>query len=315
MQNKRFQNRMAESRWTLLQTLLLSVVVWVLYVLNNLSLSTVAPLVVITVTTFIMAELNNANALIRIYSRMVSCSYVATITMATFLLDNLDAVLVTAAVAVFYMFAFGCYQDTHAPGRIFYAFLAVGLASVLWVHILFFLPILWIVMSTNLLAMSLKNFCASVLGVITPYWFLVAWYVFNDNLSEFFSHFAALVDFQMIANWTVLDLHQIVTAILLLLLAVVGIVHYFNNARQDNIRTRLLYELIVTLNVSSIIFLVLQPQHFSYLYGIVAVNTAPLIGHFVALTHTKWTNRLTIAMMFAIVIITIFNLWGHYLAF
>ena len=77
---KRTQNRIAESRWALpicaAYTLLICIIsglfvegIWV-----QLALTAVA--------TLLMVELNNRNSLIRIYSRMVSCSFLV-LTMMT----------------------------------------------------------------------------------------------------------------------------------------------------------------------------------------------------------------------------------------
>ena len=52
-------------------------------------------------STYLMIELNNSNALIRIYSRMVSCSFIAIASMCCFMFDAMNeaiaATLITAA--------------------------------------------------------------------------------------------------------------------------------------------------------------------------------------------------------------------------
>lgn len=50
-------------------------------------------------------------------------------------------------------------------------FVAIGVASVFYVELMWLVPILWILLTTNVLAMSLRTFIASILGVALPYWF------------------------------------------------------------------------------------------------------------------------------------------------
>ena len=69
------------------------------------------------------------------------------------------------------------------------------------------------------------------------------------------------------------------------------------------------YELLLWMNLLTIIFIILQPQHFEILLGIMIVNTSPFIGHFLALTHTRLTNLTFYALIFLILFITAYNLW------
>lgn len=309
IEHKRFQNKVAESRWSALRTSIIALVIWLAAGLRTFEPNIVISFVCIAMTAIMMGQLNSTNALIRIYSRMIMCSYLAITSVATFLFADISPALVTLCAAICYTFLFCCYQDKNSPGWIFYAYLALGLASVFWVQALFFLPFLWIVTATNLLAMNFRNFIASLLGVITPYWFTFAWYAFTDNVSAFVEHFTNIISFGHIANLSVLTTHELVTFAFIILLAVTGMLHFANKAHQDNIRTRLLYETFIAIDALTLVFIILQPQQFRFLYGILAVNTAPLIGHFIALTHTKWTNWYFIFLLVLAVVICAYNIW------
>ena len=71
---KRFQNKAAESRSTLPIAALYGGVVWILAGLIQQQWWIQA--VCYVIATFIIIELNNSNALIRIYSRMVSAAFI-----------------------------------------------------------------------------------------------------------------------------------------------------------------------------------------------------------------------------------------------
>ena len=95
-----------------------------------------------------------------------------------------------------------------------------------------------------------------------------------------------------------------------LVCAVIGIVHFMNQKRNDNIRTRLFYQIFVTIDLLAIVFFFLQPQHYEALLSVMIVTTAPLIAHFFALTRTRITNWMFIILSYSAIIITLFNLWN-----
>ena len=83
---KRIQNTIAESRMTLPVTILIVAIIWAFngVVDNNVYYK----LAFLSVSTYLMVELNNRNALIRVYSRMVSCSFaILTTAIAVTLID------------------------------------------------------------------------------------------------------------------------------------------------------------------------------------------------------------------------------------
>ena len=307
MQKKRIQNRIAESRWTQAYVVSAATLVWIAAGLHNLAV--VAPGVCLLLSTYLMMELNNANALIRIYSRMVSCSFVVFATMAVFMFPSIRAAIIMLGVVGFYTFSFRCYQDTHAPGWTFYAYFCVGMASIVWVQSLFFLPVLWIIMRTNILAMSPRNFVASVLGLLLPYWFLAGYLAVKGDISILVNHFTQLAVFTEPFNLTTLNINQIITLSFVLLCAVIGIFHFLNQKRNDNIRTRLFYQVFITIDLAAIVFIFLQPQHYEALLSILIVTTAPLIAHFFALTRTRITNWMFLTLLYSTIIITLINLW------
>lgn len=60
---------------------------------------------------YLMFQLNNVNALIRIFSRMVSCSYLVLMTMAFFLFEDIANSIISVLAIAFYIFFFSIYQE------------------------------------------------------------------------------------------------------------------------------------------------------------------------------------------------------------
>ena len=256
-----------------------------------------------------MVELNNINALIRIYSRMVSCSFLAMSCMLCFLFPSTSGAIMAPLVIGSMVSLFAGYQDKLAAKPSYYAFLLIGLASLAFVHILFFVPLIWLLMAFLLQCFSWRTWVASILGLLTPYWFGSCWWAWQQDFTFVFNHFMALGDFARPLDLSLLTVPQIVSLAVVMLFAVIGIVHYIHKYHDDKIRIRLIYGIFIWTDLAAALFLVLQPQHYDHLIRMMVINTAPLIGHFLALTRTRWTNMAFYAIVAIVLITTGFNLW------
>ena len=92
-------------------------------------------------------------------------------------------------------------------------------------------------------------------------------------------------------------------------LALTGIVHYWRNSSGDNIRIRQFYGCFIGMSFATVIFLVLQPQHYDILIRILIINVSPLIAHFISLTRTRITNITFYVICAVAVVLTLLNLW------
>lgn len=303
----RTQNRVAQSRWTLSFTAVYAALACLAAGVLTRQLW-IQPLL-LAVSTLMLIEFNNANSLIRIYSRMVSSSFLVMMTMSAFLLPSTEVAVTQMAFILFYLYFFKAYQDPTSAGWVFYAFMGIGIASITFVQILFFVPVLWILLATNVLAFSARTFFASILGIIAPYWFVGGYYAYMNDLDYFRRHLLELLQLAPAFNMGILDEHRIITGCFILLLAVLGSVHFLIYSYQDKIRTRMMYETFITLAACSIAFTALQPRHFDKLLGMTIVTTAPLIGHYLALSHSKISNICFFVIIALALTITAYNLW------
>lgn len=304
---KRFQNRIAESRIALPVT---SVYAFLVCAAGGLFAEHLwTQFALLAVSSFFMMELNNANSLIRIYSRMVSCSFLVLAVMSHFLFVDVRCGVVQACFVAFYIFLFRAYQDNRAVGRIFYAFLMLGIASTMFVQILFFVPVVWVLLLTNIMARSGRVFLSSLFGLILPYWFLASYYIYNGNLQPLVKHFSEFIEFAEPLAWEQQPMSHVVTVVYVAVLSIVGMIHFRLNNYKDKIRTRMLYEVFSVLAIITIVFIVLQPQHLSYLLALLIVSTSPMIGHYIALTNTFITNISFYVMLIVTLLLTALNIW------
>ena len=306
---KRLQNRVALSRWALPVTIVYGLAICL--IVGMMEREQLSTFVLLVVSSLMMAELNNSYSLIRIYSRMVSCSFLVMTSMCLRLFPSAEVVVVQLTFIAFLLLIWRAYQNPGAVGWVFYAFLALGVSSIVFPKTLLFVPVLWVVMGTNVLCLSARTLMASILGLFTPYWFFAAWLFYTNDLGMLAGHFASVVSFQPLFQFNGIDIHHLVTFGFILLLAVIGATHFIIYSYQDRIRIRLIYETFIVLDACCVIFALLQPQHFNELLGMAIVNTSPLIGHFLALTHSRLSNITSISIALIAFAITLFNLWPH----
>jgi hypothetical protein len=112
---KRTQNRVAESRFMLPVVVAYAIAVW-------LASGLLIPAIPITsaellrgawvqfacflISAYLMVELNNSNALIRIYSRSVSCSFIVLVCAGCFLFSSLGGAIVQLCMVAAFIAAF-----------------------------------------------------------------------------------------------------------------------------------------------------------------------------------------------------------------
>ena len=313
MRNKRRQERFALSRFALPVTAIYGALATLAagVIEQELWLQTTA----LFAATIMMVFMNNRYSLIRVYSRMVSCSYLVLMTMATFLFPSIHGAIIEVAFIAACMFLFNAYQNPHGAGAVFYAFAMIGISSIFFVQILYYVPILWFILATNILALSTRTIAASIIGLIIPYWFVAGYYASIGNMQAFIDHFCDLAKFGKLFDYSMINNHQAVTFIFIAILGITGTIHFLRNSYNDKIKTRMLYESFIAFEIATIVFTILQPQHFDFLLRILIISTAVLIGHFITLTHTWITNIAFHLIIVITLLITAYNLWMPSLTF
>ena len=301
-----FQKHIAQSRWALPITAAYGLVVTSAagLVTDGLWLN----FAMLLVSTVMMAELNNYYALIRIYSRMVSCSFLVMTTMSLFLFRSLDVAAVQLTMIGFLLLILRSYQDPRASGWTFYAFLSLGIGSVVFPQMLLFVPLLWILMAVCVISFSPRTFMSSLLGLLTPYWLVLVWLLYEGNVSWLGAHFLSVVRFPTPFDLSGIGIHQWLTFAFVLVAALTGAIHFILYSYQDRIRIRLIYEMFMTIDGFCFLLALVQPQFFDCLMGMAIVLTAPLIGHFLALTHSRLSGIAFIVFAVAALGLTIFNI-------
>lgn len=307
LRKKTFQNKVAASRYALPVTATLAALVWVAvgFLVANIWVQFAFTIL----STLLMVELNNHNSLMRTYSRMVSCSFLVFITMTSLPTPSFKASIVTMCSIAFYLIIWNSYHDKRAAGWTFYAFFCVGLASMVFIQVGYFLPFLWLMMMVFTNSFSFRNFFASIIGLIMPYWFSAGYFAYTNNINGLISHFAEFINYQDLFDYSQVTDHEVVILLFLIILSTLGSIHFLHTSYADKIRTRMIYNSFILINYVSLAFIILQPHHIKELGSIMIVNTAPLTAHFITYTKGKLANIVFISALVIMVLILLYNIF------
>ena len=305
---KYLQSKIARSRQSLTVTSLYAILIWILSGL--VSQGWWWQFGCFALTAYLVLQLNNANALIRVYSRMVSCAFLVLACCANFMFPLLREGIMLLCITAFYLILFSTYQDQDSPGKTFYAFLFFGTATIVYVQVFYLLPVFWILMATNIMSLSWRTWIASLIGIVTPYWLCLGWYLVKGTLPFSKHHLEGLLQFQKPFDYAILTVNQQAIICFLALLALIGTGHCLRQSYLDKIRTRLFYGVFIWMDLLLFALLAIQPQHYHALLQLLLLNTAPLAGHFLALSNNKVSN-ITFFILIAIALaLTADSLWN-----
>lgn len=302
---RRLQNNVSESRMTLPAAAIYATLVWMAGGLVSDGLW--MQFGCFAASTYLMVELNNA--LIRVYSRMVSCAFIALSCAAAFLFTSAGGAAMELFAIAAYAALFRSYQDRQAAGLTFYAFMSISTGSLFYAEMLYFAPVLWLLMAAFVRSASLRTVAASVLGLCLPYWLAAAIALYTGHLPMLADHLGQLAATGPLCDFSLLSANQVATMAFVMAMAATGIIHYRRQSINDKIRTRMFYSCFITMDIASAALAILQPQHYELALRMMIVNTSPLIAHFITLTNTKVTNVAFCAIVVAILALTAFNLW------
>jgi hypothetical protein len=306
---RRVQNRIAESRLTLPVTAFLGFGIWLLCGL--IQHQWWIQFVCYALSTYLMVEFSRSNALIRVYSRTVSASFIILSGVTCYLFPSMEGAITLLCLTSSLFTLFKTFQDPEAVGWIFYTFLLIGLVSLLKVHVFWLVPLYWLVMAVCISSLSWRTFIASLIGLVLPYFYLMAIVIFRytGDLRPFTDHFLPLQDLLFPYDYTQVPLSHGLTYAFLILLTLTGVIHFLRTSYKDKIRTRQFYYAFMLIDLVVFILIAVQPQHFELLIQLAIIVTSPLIAHFITLTQTRFTNIAFLVILVTALALTGFHLW------
>ncbi len=257
---------------------------------------------------YLMMVLNNSYSLIRVYSRLVSCSFLALSTAASFLLPSAGGMIQQLLFIVSLLLLFQTYQNQRGMGYVFYAFMTISMMSIGFVQILYFVPLLWAMLAFRLQAPSVRNFLASVLGLLLPYWFWLAYALWHQETAILGNHLASLGRFEPLFGGLA-EPHLLSTIIFIGTIGAVSSVNFIRKSFNDSIKTRMLHYTLMSISLGALVLLLLQPQHADPLVRMMIICSSAAIAHLFTFSKSRPTAIVFILSILAVLGLTVYNSW------
>lgn len=266
-----------------------------------------ACLLVYFVIGYLLIQINNTFALVRVRASVQTSFYLLLIAACPPLQQLCPGNIATLCMVVSIYLLFSTYQRMQSSGYVFHAFLFVGLSSLVFPQITLFTPIL-LIGAFSFHALNIRSFFAAIMGWSVPYWFLFGHAFYHDNMEMLYRPFIALatfcpIDLAMLTPWEIAMLGY--TFVLFL----VSAIHCLVQSYMDKIRTRIHLRFFIMLNVCIYIFIILQPMHCMNLLPLLCIGVSILTTHMFVLTSSKASNIFFIGALLGIVFLFFYNLW------
>lgn len=203
---------------------------------------------------------------------------------------------------------FRSYHEPEAKSNAYNAALLIAVGSLLWIHILWFLPLFWIGMY-SFRTLNIRTFLASLLGIATIYWFLLGWCVWYRDFTPFTIPFIALLKVSLPSavgmGW--LDWIGIAAIALLTTASAINII---THEYEDVLRTRQFLSFLILMTVWAFALFFLYEQASEEFLETACIPAAILIAHFFTVMRGRlvfWTFYSSIVLFIALLFIRIWN--------
>ena len=202
---------------------------------------------------------------------------------------------------------FTSYHDPESMGKAYNAALLIGVGSLLWIHILWFLPLFWYGMY-RFRSLNVRTFMASFLGVSTVYWFVLGWCVWQKDFSPFIIPFTSLFKIHFLQiKGTFIDWIGLIYVALITIIASINILAH---EYEDNLRTRQFLSFVIVLAIWSFVLFFIYEQSSEEYLEMACVPSSILMAHFCTVVHNRyifWLFHFTVLLFIALLFIRLWN--------
>ena len=322
-----FQRQIATGRITFPVAILISLVLWATTYQNETELLS---LLACGFTSYLLIELNTTFALIRTRTEMPSALFLFLYSASLFLHPYQHTCWVQLLVMVMLFSLFYSYESKKAPTHIFHTFFFLGMGSMLIPEFLWLVPLCFISMAA-LRSFNIKNFFASLIGFIIPFWIVLGYQLFisinHPGLIEGFGfhqliqqHFGSLFPFgdslsNMINEYQSIRLDEGVTYGVTLIMAVVGSFACNFYSSNDKVRTRSFLNALTPIQLGITLLVFLRPSLMEAILPVQAIFAALTCSYVFSLVFNLFTYYFLIAILVLSGGISLFNLWIHFFNF
>lgn len=255
--------------------------------LENKTISFSISTLFVFIISFYASQLNAKHGLIRsrtyliyIFGSLILSSHPVFIFMTPYYISALAFLICTDLL-------YSSYQDKTSNKNAYAIGFIVGISSLFAFHYLMYLPLFWIGFSLMRI-FNLKNLIISILGIVSIYWLVFAFFLWQNNLAVFLSPFQHLYPFLNNSIETIPLKGEGLLVIIALILLITISLDYQTNSFRDKIRIRANIQFLHIASLFSILsffFIILDPTLNLY---ILSCGITILLSHFSTLAEQKW---------------------------
>jgi len=306
----KLQTQIATGRFTLPVVIFICLLLWSITIQDW---SELASLIIIAFIGYIMIESNTTFTLIRTRTTLPVCIY-GWIASSLFFLHPFDwksFIPLAFILAVYQLFR--SFESPSPINPIYHAFLFISLGSLVFPPFIIFACLWWFSM-IPFRAINIKSFLASLIGLITPYWFLFGYAFYFDNISFFLAPLQKMIHFYPI-DYSLLSVTEIISWGTIFLGLLISSIHYWQIAYKDKTRTRIFHTFLVYAGWWTVLLSLLQPIHLNTWIPIQLICMAFLNGHLFTLTQNRFSGIYFVVTFVTFILLTSFNLWMQFFNF
>jgi hypothetical protein len=198
------------------------------------------------------------------------------------------------------------YREAGSTRNAFNAAFLIGLGSLFWARILWFLPLFWGGMY-QFKAMSLRTFLASLTGVGVVYWFLVGWCVWTSDYAALPRPFAALPRPSLPAADALggLQTADWLYVLYALFLCSIAIVNIRLHEQEDSLRARRFLSFLSLFFVASFALFLFYRQSAGEFLSVACMPASILLSHFFTVKAGKKKRRLYYGLIFLFILLSL----------
>ncbi len=261
-------------------------------------------------TAYLLLEFNNRYSLLRIRSHMVAAVFLAMAAAMTFGQTLSWNWLPPVCLLLAYYSIFLSYQKYHAQGYAFHAFAFLGLGSLVFPQMLYFVPLFLLFMLVQLRSMSGKAFVAAFLGTAVPIAMREACLLLSGANARIDEFWVALCTFPR-PDYSAIGEQQAVSAAFVIVVSALAMVHFIRTRFNDKIRTRMFFYVIMIEETALMAFIALQPQLFDVLFKLLLVNSCILVAHHLSFARNIAADVYFYTLLAVLGFLAFYNFTGH----
>lgn len=258
-------------------------------------------------SVYLLVELNNRADILRVRKTVLIAAfflfYVFCPELYTFTLTKLS--LVAMLLSLFFLF--NSYQCRNSSNYLFHSFSILSIGSIFFPQLIYFVPI-WFIGSSMLQSLNSRSFFAAIIGFTLPYWFLLSYAFYVDNINIFFAPFAEIARFGGINIFAEIDIHNILSLGLFLLIYIISFSHCLATDYDNKIQTRVTLHFIIFLNICLFVFAIIQPMYEVQLLNLILPGFTLMVCYFFNRSRSSSTYYIFLAMLLLLFITFVLKL-------